>query len=436
MQTRKPKAFYQKRRTSRTVIRDLTFNKTDRSILIANAIDHFDTSIYGFLAPKMAPLFFPHHDPVVQLILAYSILCSSVITRPLGAWIFGMIAKHRGPIGGLSYSLMGVAIFTLCFGLLPTYEQVGCLAPSLLLAVRMIRGIFAAGESAIAKIYLVDHKEYDNAFRASYWYQATTMVGIVLASLFSTLISWRLCFIAGSSVGIYAVILRRRNCHSAERQNPENTNERLDADLRQHDKFAGFDLPVLKSLWQEKLNVLRVALTTGISHITYAIPFIVLNSLMPLISNITFETMMHINTFLLVFDTILVMVIGPFLKPYSTQAIMRTSLVMLCFSAPMIGFLSNASLIFVTFVRVWIVFWGVVFATPMNLYYKQLFGNNPNQYFFTGMANAFGASIIGKCTPALCFSLFHTTQMSASISLYILLAFVLGIVVMKERNKI
>jgi divalent metal cation (Fe/Co/Zn/Cd) transporter len=73
------------------------FSRKDFTILLGNAVDHFDTSIYAFLAPVMAPLFFPHADPVVGLIMAYSIFATSIITRPFGTYIFGMICKSKWP---------------------------------------------------------------------------------------------------------------------------------------------------------------------------------------------------------------------------------------------------------------------------------------------------------------------------------------------------
>src|SRR5438093_892004 len=101
--------------------------KKDLSILVGNALDNFDTSIYSFLAPLLAPVFFPKYDPIVQLILAYTVLMISLFARPLGAFIFGVIARKHGPVFGLSYSLIGVAIATVYTGFLPSYEDIGWL---------------------------------------------------------------------------------------------------------------------------------------------------------------------------------------------------------------------------------------------------------------------------------------------------------------------
>jgi len=87
--------------------------KKDLSILIGNSLDHFDTAIYSFLAPILSIVFFPKDDPIVALILTYGMLATSIITRPIGAIIFSIIAKKRGATLALSYSLIGVAITTI-----------------------------------------------------------------------------------------------------------------------------------------------------------------------------------------------------------------------------------------------------------------------------------------------------------------------------------
>lgn len=383
--------------------------KIDKSILIANTLDHFDTAMYAFLAPYMAPFFFPVSDPVIQLILAYSVLASSIFTRPLGAWIFGILAKKKGPQLGLSCSLAGVSIFTLCLGLLPTYESIGFLAPVCLILVRMLRGFFFAGESSIAKLYLLENKEYKQAYKASYLYQSSTMVGIILSSIFALFIPWRWCFILGSSVGIFAYTLRQK----------ETTIPKV--------KCEDIKPLSLYSIWQERINITQIIITTGVTHITYAFPFIILNTLMPLVSNITLETMMKLNTALLVFDAVLLWGVGSFVSRFSVQAVLWFSLVMLLLGFPSIAYLKGASLLYVTGLRIWFVVWGVVFSIPLNLYYKQLFRHTADQYLFVGVANAIGASTIGKLTPSICLSLFYFTGQIWGIAVYFSLVVGLGL---------
>ena len=127
-----------------------SLNKKDITILIGNTVDHFDTSLYIFLAPIIAPVFFPNTDKLLSLIMAYGILATSIITRPLGTYLFGTIARLKGPVVALSHSLIGVGTLTLFMGLLPGHATIGWLAPLLFMTFRILREIFAAGETSIA----------------------------------------------------------------------------------------------------------------------------------------------------------------------------------------------------------------------------------------------------------------------------------------------
>ncbi len=190
-------------------------SKRDYSILIANVVDHFDTALYSFLAPIFAQLFFPNDDPIISLILAYSVLASTIITRPVGSYIFGLIALTHGPAISLSYSLIGVGVSAISLGFIPTYEQIGVYAPILLIILRFFGGIFSAGEIAIAKLYILSEKNKINAVKSSYLYQTSVMIGIVIASFVSSLVlenpesqQWRIYFIIGGVAALFGYILR------------------------------------------------------------------------------------------------------------------------------------------------------------------------------------------------------------------------------------
>ena len=174
--------------------------------------------------------------------------------------------------------------------------------------------------------------------------------------------------------------------------------------------FQSYEISMLKSFWKHKISMLSVAFTTGLSHMTYAIPCIVMNSLMPLIADVTFAEMMELNTLLLILDMLMIFAIGPFLARFDYLAIIRKSTVAIILSAPLLMiFLPNSSIWYISFVRIWIVFLGVIFMCPQNLYYKKLFENTKEQYVLVGIANALGAGIIGKTIPVVSMWLWYMT---------------------------
>src|SRR5258706_13406787 len=97
------------------------FTKLDLSLLLGNALENFDIALYGFLAPVMAPLFFPYNDQIVQLICMYGIASISTVARPVGIFVFCILAKKCGSRYALFYSLYGIAITSIGIGFFPCY---------------------------------------------------------------------------------------------------------------------------------------------------------------------------------------------------------------------------------------------------------------------------------------------------------------------------
>jgi MFS family permease len=388
-------------------------SKRDFSILIGNTLDHFDTALYGFLAPLLAPIFFPAAEPIVSLILAYSIVATGVITRPIGTYIFGILAGIHGPLVSLSYSLIGVAVTTVMIGLVPSYELAGPIAPVILIIVRSVRGIFAAGESTIAKLFILEDKTTSQALESSYLYQTSAIAGILLASLASTIViyfeikqGWRICFWLGGITAFSGYFLRRYKSDESSTAKVKLLNS--------------YGIGGVMILFNHKSNIIRIALVNSFSHITYAIPFVVMNSVIPMITDIDLKTMMSFNTILLVFDMLLIPLVGRKLTSYAPNKIMFYSALSLAITIlPLWYFTYHASLFYICCVRIWIVFWGVVFLCPLNLWCSSLIEGR-DKYIVVGIANAIGASTIGKMTPAICLSLYYYTGSYVSIGWYVI----------------
>ncbi|WP_425361131.1 MFS transporter [Candidatus Tisiphia endosymbiont of Stenodema calcarata] len=380
--------------------------KKDISILIGNALDHFDTAIYSFLAPVLSMIFFPKDDPIVALILTYSVLTTSIVTRPVGSIIFSIIVKKRGPTLALSYSLIGVAITTMSIGFIPTYQMIGWFSPLMLLIIRMMLAIFGEGEHCIAKLYIVENKTQIQGVKASYLYELSTMFGIIIASFISNILIssnhheyWRLCFILGGSTGIVGIYLRRYS----------NTSQRA---IEQKSSTSNVIL-------NNKCNILRVSIVSGFSYMTYVIPFVVMNSFVPLITSISLEAMMSVNTILLIIDVAMIPLVGHFIKKYRPVDVMIVSTSILFISiVPLWLYITDASVWYINFVRLWIITLGITFACPLNYWLNSLFRSS-DKYMLVSIGDALGNSIFGRSTPAVCIAIWHFTGSSIAIGVYI-----------------
>ncbi|MCC8406844.1 MAG: MFS transporter [Rickettsia endosymbiont of Ecitomorpha arachnoides] len=422
-----------------------SLSKRDFSILIGNAMDHFDTALYGFLAPLLAGIFFPNHDKVVALILTYSVLATSLFTRPIGSYFFGVIAKKYGGVFALSHSLIGVALTTSLIGLIPSHTQIGWLAALLLVVLRTLQGVYSEGECAIAKLFILENKEEKKAFKASYLYQTSTMVGIILASFISTIVLnveyntyWRLCFIFGGFTALIGYFLRKSEDYTIEYTNSTNVistssyvipaKAGIQKKLKQMDsRFRGNDISNIRitflhdltTIWNNKLSILRISFAVGFSYMTYIVPFVFMNSFIPLITDISIETMMKFNTEFLIFDMIMIPIIGHLTKKFHYLKILRGTLIIMSLSIiPLWLFLNNSSIWYVNFVRIWIIIFGVGFLAPLNCWLNDLF-KTADKYMLVGIGSSIGASLIGRLTPSICLMLWHVTGSSLSIAVYI-----------------
>jgi len=115
--------------------------------MIGTMIEWFDFFIYGFASALVFnKLFFPSFSPLTGTLLAFSTYALGFVARPLGGVIFGHFGDRVGRKKLLMISLMVMGLSTVGIGLLPTFEQVGVLAPILLIALRLAQGFAVGGE--------------------------------------------------------------------------------------------------------------------------------------------------------------------------------------------------------------------------------------------------------------------------------------------------
>ncbi len=120
-------------------------------------LEWYDFLTFASLATWFGSLFFPATDPVAALLASLGTFGIGMIVRPLGAALFGSLGDRIGrrTVFLITIVLMGGS--TVCVGLLPTYAQVGLLAPALLLFLRVLQGLSVGGEIGGAAVYLTEH---------------------------------------------------------------------------------------------------------------------------------------------------------------------------------------------------------------------------------------------------------------------------------------
>ena len=147
------------------------------SSLMGATVEWYDFFLYSTAASLVFDkLFFPTDDPTVSTMLAFVTFFVGFVARPLGGVLFGHIGDRIGRKRTLVSTMLLMGLSTAAMGALPTYEQVGLLAPLLLVLLRVVQGLAIGGEWAGAVLMAV---EYAPPGKRS-WYGAWPQVGLAL----------------------------------------------------------------------------------------------------------------------------------------------------------------------------------------------------------------------------------------------------------------
>src|SRR6478735_2643429 len=125
---------------------------------IGSALEYYDFFIYATAASLVFPeIFFPSGNPTVAIVASLATYGVGYVARPIGAFFLGHWGDTHGRKTVLLVCMFLMGISTMAVGVLPTYQQVGILAPILLVALRLIQGFAVAGEISGASSMILEH---------------------------------------------------------------------------------------------------------------------------------------------------------------------------------------------------------------------------------------------------------------------------------------
>ena len=152
--------------------------------LLGTTIEWYDFFIYVTAASvAFNVLFFTEADPLTGTLYALGTNAVGFVARPLGGAIFGHFGDRVGRKSMLIVTLLLMGLATFAIGLLPTYGQIGILAPILLVVLRFLQGLGLGGEWGGAVLMSVEHSpEGRRGFYGSFP-QMGIPAGVILSAL-------------------------------------------------------------------------------------------------------------------------------------------------------------------------------------------------------------------------------------------------------------
>ncbi|MEO6050841.1 MAG: MFS transporter [Pyrinomonadaceae bacterium] len=144
-------------------------------------IEWYDFYIFGSLAATIAPLFYPPENQTFAYIAYLATFAVGFIVRPFGALFFGRIGDLIGRKYTLLVTLLIMGGATALIGLLPTYSQIGIVAPIVLLLIRVFQGLALGGQYGGAAVYVAEHVPDNKRGFYTSFIQITATLGFFLS---------------------------------------------------------------------------------------------------------------------------------------------------------------------------------------------------------------------------------------------------------------
>ena len=185
-------------------------------------VEWYDFYLYATLTPFLSPLFFPGDNPTAVQLSGFAAYAAGFLVRPFGAVIFGALGDIIGRKYTFLVTISAMGTSTVLMGLLPTYKDIGLVAPALLVVLRLIQGLALGGEYGGAAIYVAEHAPDNKRGLYTSWIQTTATLGFffalavilyfrtTMATADFASVGWRYPFILGALLLIVALYIRIR----------------------------------------------------------------------------------------------------------------------------------------------------------------------------------------------------------------------------------
>lgn len=399
-------------------------SKAILSAMVGNALEYYDVMLYGFFASMLAPLFFPTNNPILSTLSSLGTFAAGFIMRPLGGIIFGHLGDKFGRRQALVLSIFLVTIPTFTIGVLPTYEQIGILAPVILLICRLLQGLCVGGEYSGASIFVIEYsKRGKEAFAGSILCAAGlsggvlgTFLGFIFTLPSMPVWGWRIPFLIGSCFGLIGYYIRTKISETP--------------DFVKHKNEHIAKIPFWCVLQKRKLNLLCTMGIGASALIPLYLSSVYMGHLLGTELHIPTSQIMLINVLLNIFLMLLLPLMGNIAdNKIGKENLMLSSCVLTILIAYPLFFLLkfHLSVVNIIFCQAILAIINTAFAAPSMALLSTFFPVH-ERYSGIGFGYALGGALLGGTTPLIVVSLVNFFNSPMMPAYYLIFSGIMGII--------
>lgn len=405
--------------------------------IIGNALEWYDFALYVHFVEIISRLYFPADDPFLSKMATYAAFAAGFFMRPLGAILFGFIGDKFGRRLALSISILTMAIPTSCIAILPSYQEIGIIAPICLVIIRLLQGLSLGGEFSGSIAFVVehapDHRRGLAGSTAMFSMNLGILAGSAVAALFAVFMSpeafnswgWRVPFAIGLAIGFIGLYIRSSLHESPKYENAKNNGELVASPTRK----------VIKEYPAQLFTAIALYLTVTVPFYAF-VSF--MKNFMVTVAHKPIEQAAIINTVTMLIATAFIPVVGHLSDIIGRKTVIRMgALGFLFLSYPCFVLLQSPDF-FPAFLG------QMVFGLLVSLYMSpiptvlvELF---PTSVRYSGVALSYNisAALFGGTVPMVATFLIEYTGVKESLAFYIMMFSVVSLIsiyYLEDRRK-
>jgi MFS family permease len=223
------------------------------AVVLGNALEFYDFTIYAFFAEPIGKAFFPAKDPVQSLLASLALFGLGYVMRPIGGVLIGAFADRAGRKPAMLITIALMALGMLMLAATPSYAQIGVWAQVIVIAGRLIQGLALGGEVGPSTAYLLEAAPQDHRGFVASWQIASQGCAALLAGVLAKALvffigdaamgawGWRVMVLFGLAVVPVGLVIRNQlpetGGEGADKQAEHSTGDVLGVLLREHGRM-------------------------------------------------------------------------------------------------------------------------------------------------------------------------------------------------------
>ena len=190
------------------------------AVVLGNALEFYDFTVYAFFAKPIGEAFFPAQDATHSLLAALALFGIGYVMRPIGGALIGAFADRAGRKPAMLITIALMALGMLMLAACPSYAQIGGWAQVVVIAGRLVQGLALGGEVGPSTAYLLEAAPPERRGFIASWQIASQGCAALVAGLVSTALAltvgdaamnawgWRVMFALGLAVVPVGLVIR------------------------------------------------------------------------------------------------------------------------------------------------------------------------------------------------------------------------------------